>query len=72
MRGLLHRHRNADFRMGTVRRVDLDARRVVTDEGEVPYDYLVLSAGSRAPYSVIRAWRTDRGREPHYPLSHMP
>ena len=46
VRGLLHRHRNADFRMGTVRRVDLDARRVVTDEGEVFYDYLVLSAGS--------------------------
>jgi len=46
VRGLLHRHRNADFLMGTVRRVDLEGRRVVTDEGEIPYDYLVLSAGS--------------------------
>lgn len=32
--------------MATVRGVDLGGHRVVTDEGEVRYDYLVLSAGS--------------------------
>ena len=38
--------RNVDFRLGEVTGVDVKAREVVTEHGRVPYDYLVLAAGS--------------------------
>ena len=38
--------RNVDFRLGEVTGVDVKAREVVTEYGRVPYDYLVLAAGS--------------------------
>ena len=40
------RSRNARFRLANVTGVDLDARRVRTEEGDFPYDYLILAAGS--------------------------
>ncbi|MBI1886444.1 MAG: NAD(P)/FAD-dependent oxidoreductase [Chloroflexi bacterium] len=36
----------ADFRMAEVTSVDLEGRRVVTPEGDIPYDYLILAPGS--------------------------
>ena len=41
---------NVRFRLNTVRGVDLDRRVVITDAGEVRYDYLVLAAGSATSY----------------------
>ena len=40
-------HRNIDVRVGTVTGVDLDGRRVCVDDTDyIPYDYLILAAGS--------------------------
>jgi len=41
---------NVRFRLDTVTGVDLDRRAVITDAGEVRYDYLVLAAGSATNY----------------------
>ena len=38
--------RGVSFHLGTVRGLDLSARRVRLDDGEVPYDYLLLSPGA--------------------------
>jgi NADH dehydrogenase len=46
VRSLLRKQGNVDFRMATVRGVDLDAREVLTDGDPVAYDYLVLAGGS--------------------------
>lgn len=46
VRQLLHRIPEADFRLGRVTGVDLQARRLSTDAGELEYDYLVLAAGA--------------------------
>ena len=45
-RGMLRRLSNVDVRIGRVTRLDLDARQVLTDNGALPYDYLVLACGS--------------------------
>jgi NADH:quinone reductase (non-electrogenic) len=37
---------NVRFRLAAVTEIDLDQRRVTTDAGDFPYDYLVLAAGS--------------------------
>ncbi len=37
---------NCDFRLAEVTDLDLDGRRVITDRGDLPYDYLVLATGS--------------------------
>jgi NADH dehydrogenase len=46
VRQLLHRIPNADFRLASVTGVDLDARRVQTDRGDLDYDHLVLAGGA--------------------------
>ena len=38
--------RGVSFRLGTVQGLDLGARRVRLDDGDVPYDYLLLSPGA--------------------------
>lgn len=45
VRGILRGQRNVTFRMAEVRSVDLDARRLDTSTGAIPYDYLVLAVG---------------------------
>lgn len=46
VRAILRGVRNARFRMAAVTGVDFASRTVRTDGGDVPYDYLVLAAGS--------------------------
>ena len=46
IRGILRRQKNARFLLAEVESVDLAARQVVTSEGVLDYDYLVLAAGS--------------------------
>jgi NADH dehydrogenase len=41
---------NCDFHQGTVVELDLDQRRVLTDQGSLDYDYLVLATGSTTNY----------------------
>jgi NADH dehydrogenase len=37
---------NVRFRMANVQGIDYDARQIQTDSGSIPYDYLILAAGS--------------------------
>ncbi|TMC13454.1 MAG: NAD(P)/FAD-dependent oxidoreductase [Chloroflexi bacterium] len=46
VRKLIRPVRNAEFRLGDVTSIDLDGRVVHTDRGSLPYDYLVVAAGS--------------------------
>ena len=46
VRSIFRRAGNVEFRMGEVRGVDLEGRRLLTSGGELPYDRLVLALGS--------------------------
>src|SRR5215212_8615552 len=51
VRSILRRYPNVTFRMTNVERVDLARRQVICErEGAVPYDYLILAAGSTNNY----------------------
>ena len=50
VRALVRPLRNAEFRLADVTGVDMEARVVRTNRGEVPYDYLVLASGSETNY----------------------
>lgn len=50
VRAILHDARNVRFLLAEVTGVDLDARRVITDACGVPYDYLVIAAGTVTDY----------------------
>ncbi|MBK9712271.1 MAG: NAD(P)/FAD-dependent oxidoreductase [Kouleothrix sp.] len=50
VRTLLRHYRNTQFQVATVRGVDLERRLVLTTDQEIPYDYLVLAAGSTTNY----------------------
>jgi NADH dehydrogenase len=50
IRALLRPLGNADFRMAAVTGFDLEGHRVLTDHGDLAYDYLVLAAGSQSNY----------------------
>jgi NADH dehydrogenase len=46
VRSIFRRARNVTVRMAVLIGLDLDARHVLTDGGQIPYDYLVLAIGS--------------------------
>jgi NADH dehydrogenase len=46
---------NARFRMATVSGIDYAARQLKTDVGSIPYDYLILAAGSTTNYFGIES-----------------
>jgi NADH dehydrogenase len=50
VRRVLRGAENVRFRLATVTGVDLERRVVMTDTGQLPYDYLVLAAGSSTNY----------------------
>ncbi|NTV48299.1 MAG: NAD(P)/FAD-dependent oxidoreductase [Geobacteraceae bacterium] len=50
LRGLTRRWRNASFMLAEISGIDLDAKIVLTDGGNVPYDYLIVAAGSRTNF----------------------
>jgi NADH:ubiquinone reductase (H+-translocating) len=50
VRAIVRRYRNAGFRMGQVDGIDLDRRLVRTGDRQIPYDYLILAAGSANNY----------------------
>ena len=53
IRGLLRGQANLEVRLAEATGVDLDRRRLRTDVAEVPYDFLVLAAGSVNNYFGI-------------------
>ena len=50
VRAILRKIPNAQFRLGDVQVIDLDARTARTDRGSIKYDYLVLACGSTSTY----------------------
>jgi NADH dehydrogenase len=50
VRAMLRRFGNVDFRLGTVTGVDFQRRQVLTDGEPIPYDGLILAAGSTNNY----------------------
>ena len=50
VRQLIRHLRNADFLLAKITGADLEQRRLLTDHGPVPYDYLVLASGSQSDY----------------------
>ena len=50
VRALARNWRNTRFRQGEVLGVDLEGRRLLLDDGEISYDYLIMAAGSRTNY----------------------
>jgi NADH:ubiquinone reductase (H+-translocating) len=68
VRGIVRRYRRTAVRMAAVSGVDLDARQVLTGEGQrIGYDYLILAAGAATATFGIP------GVEEHsFPLKTMP
>jgi NADH:ubiquinone reductase (H+-translocating) len=60
VRAILRKHRNLDFQMANVQRVDFDNKIVYADAANYPYDYMVLAAGSANNYFGNEAleWQT--------------
>jgi NADH dehydrogenase len=57
IRHILREQANAEVVLGEVASVDLDARQVaLADGGTLPYDYLILAAGSRSAYFGRDEW----------------
>ncbi|HMA37591.1 MAG TPA: NAD(P)/FAD-dependent oxidoreductase [Chloroflexia bacterium] len=50
VRAILRRYRNVGFRMGEVTGLDLPRRQVIVGGTTIPYDYLILAAGSANNY----------------------
>ena len=50
VRALIRPLANVDFKQAEVIGADLAERRLLTDRGEIPYDYLVLATGSQSDY----------------------
>ena len=50
LRGLTRRWKGASFLLAEISGVDLAGKCVLTDAGKVPYDYLVVAAGSRTNF----------------------
>jgi NADH dehydrogenase len=46
-RAIARRHRNVRFRMAEVEGLDLNREQLLTNQGPINYDYLILAAGSR-------------------------
>jgi NADH:quinone reductase (non-electrogenic) len=59
IRWLLRRQANTRVLLAEVRGIDLDRRLLsLDDDGELPYDYLVLAAGARHSYFSHPEWET--------------
>src|SRR6266849_3949737 len=56
IRSILSRHKNVRVLMSEVTGFDLDRRLVETPELQIPYDYLIVAAGSRHAYFGHDDW----------------
>jgi NADH dehydrogenase len=59
VRGLLRRYRNVRFQAAEVTGVDLERRLVRTVDQAIPYDYLILAAGSATHYFGQNSFRAN-------------
>jgi NADH:ubiquinone reductase (H+-translocating) len=56
LRHILRKQHNAEVVMGEAVRIDVDRKRVVTTEGELDYDFLILATGARHSYFGHDKW----------------
>jgi NADH dehydrogenase len=56
LRAILRGQQNAEVILGSVRRIDVEAKEVITGDGSVAYDYLVVAAGARHSYFGKEHW----------------
>lgn len=56
LRWIFSRHSNCEVMLAEVVGFDLDSKRVHTTQGDVPYDYLIVAAGSRHSYFGRDEW----------------
>ena len=56
IRSIVSAHSNVEVRLGEVTRVDLKARKVMLEDGELDYDFLILAAGVRHSYFGKDQW----------------
>jgi NADH dehydrogenase len=59
IRSLLARYRNVRVLKATARSVDTAHRKVITDIGEIPYDYLLLACGAQHAYFGHEEWEEN-------------
>lgn len=59
IRGILAEQQNVRVVLGTVTRVDLDAREVDVGDERYPYDWLVLAVGARTSYFGHDDWESN-------------
>ncbi len=56
IRGVISKYPNMDVMLAEVKSVDVAAKKVMTGEREVPYDYLIIATGSRHSYFGNDQW----------------
>src|SRR4051812_36592394 len=56
IRGVLSKYSNVDVMLAEVSSIDVRAKKVVTSEREITYDYLILATGSRHSYFGKDEW----------------
>src|SRR4051812_24088928 len=56
LRHIVRKQENCEVLLATVQSVDVATKRVLTDTGEVPYDYLVIATGTRHSYFGHPEW----------------
>jgi NADH dehydrogenase len=59
IRAILNRQRNVRVLLAEATGVDLATKKVILSDGEIPYDYLVLSTGVRHAYFGHKEWEKD-------------
>jgi NADH dehydrogenase len=58
IRAVLRKHRNTEVWMGEVRDIDVHGKRIIMEEGVVPYDYLIVATGATHAYFGHDEWAT--------------
>jgi NADH dehydrogenase len=56
LRSILRKQRNCITLLASVTGFDVEAKRVILDDGELPYDYLILAAGATHSYFGNDRW----------------
>jgi NADH dehydrogenase len=56
LRRILRRQANTEVVLGEAQRVDVAGKKVVTADGEIAYDYLIVAAGARHSYFGHEEW----------------
>lgn len=56
LRHILRKQDNVEVILGEARRIDVEQKKIVTAEGELNYDYLIVAAGARHSYFGQDQW----------------